>query len=78
MTQVAVTVSDEEYSELLNLRLTALHGFDAGTVTEEEYEQARAMVRYARKVRRTEGAVVTNYRQQSAPQYSAMTRKQVA
>ena len=76
--QVQVTVSDEEYSELLNVRLAAKHGFDEGTVTLEEYNMARTAVRRARKVRRVEGAVVENYRQQSAPQHQAMTRKAVS
>lgn len=73
--KVQVTISDEEYSELLTVRLAAKHGFEAGTVTEEEYNAARKAVRDARKVRRNEGAVVENYRQQSAPQHNAMTRK---
>lgn len=77
-TQVEVTVSDEEYSELLEIRLAAKHGFDEGTVTLEEYNQARTAVRRARKIRRTEGAVVANYKQQSAPQRQAMTRKSQA
>lgn len=72
---VQVTVSDEEYSELLRVRLAAKHGFENDTVTEDEYNEARAAVRRARKVRRQEGAVVENYRQQSAPQHNAMTRK---
>lgn len=72
---VAVTVSDEEYSELLRIRLAAKHGFENDTVTEDEYNEARAAVRRARKIRRQEGAVVENYRQQSAPQHNAMTRK---
>jgi hypothetical protein len=72
------SVSDEEYSELLEIRLAAKHGFDEGTVTLEEYNMARTAVRRARKVRRSEGAVVENYRQQSAPQHRAMTRKAVA
>lgn len=72
---VQVTVSDEEYSELLRIRLAAKHGFEAETVTEDEYNEARAAVRRARKVRRQEGAVVENYRQQSATQHNAMTRK---
>ena len=75
---VTVTVSDEEYSELLRIRLAAKHGFEAGTVTEDEYNEARSAVRRARKIRRSEGAVVENYRQQSAPQHSAMTRKVAA
>lgn len=73
--KVQVTISDEEYSEMLRVRLAAKHGFEAGTVSEEEYNQARAVVRNARKVRKAEGAVVENYRQQSAPQHAAMTRK---
>lgn len=73
--RVQVTISDEEYSELLSTRLAAKHGFEAGTVTEDEYNAARKQVRDARKVRRAEGAVVENYRQQSAPQHAAMTRK---
>lgn len=76
-TKVTVTISDEEYSEMLQVRLAAKHGFEAGTVTQDEYDQARTVVRQARKVRRSEGAVVENYRQQSAPQHQAMTRKTV-
>lgn len=76
--QVQVAVSDEEYSELLRVRLAAKHGFEAETVTEEEYNEARAAVRRARKIRRQEGAVVENYRQQSAPQHNAMTKRQAA
>ncbi len=75
MAQVQVTISDEEYSEMLQVRLAAKHGFDEGTVTYEEYMAARAVVRRARKVRKAEGAVVENYKQQSAPQHQAMTRK---
>lgn len=75
--KVTVTISDEEYSEMLRVRLAAKHGFEAGTVSEEEYNQARAIVRRARKIRKNEGAVVENYRQQSAPQHAAMTRKPV-
>ena len=73
--KVQVTISDEEYSELLYVRLSAKHAFENGTGSEEEYNQARAAVRKARKVRRAEGAVVENYRQQSAPQHAAKTRK---
>lgn len=75
--KVQVTVTDEEYSEALRVRLVAKHSFEAGTVSEEEYNQARAVVRRMRKVRRSEGAVVENYRQQSAPQNAAKTRKPV-
>ena len=78
MQPVEVTVSDEEYSELLRNRLAAKHGFEAGEVTLEEYNMARTLVRRARKVRRVEGAVVENYRQQSRPQHEAMTRKVAA
>lgn len=73
--KVQVTISDEEYSELLHTRLVAKHAFEAGTGTEEEYSAARAAVRHARTIRRREGAVVENYRQQSAPQHAAMTKK---
>ena len=73
--RVQVTVSDEEYSEMLRVRLAAKHAFEADEISELEYEAARAVVRRARKVRKAEGAVVENYRQQSAPQHAAMTRK---
>lgn len=73
--RVQVTISDEEYSELLRSRLAAKHGFENGTVTEEEYAATRSAVRHARTIRRREGAVVENYRQQSAPQHAAMTKK---
>lgn len=76
--KVQVTISDEEYSELLQTRLNAKHGFEAGTVTEDEYNETRAAVRRARRIRKSEGAVVENYRQQSAPQHAAMTKKPVA
>lgn len=76
-TRVQVTVSDEEYSEALRVRLAAKHGFEAGTVTEEEYAAARSVVRGMRKVRRAEGAVVENYRQQSAPQNAAKTKRRL-
>lgn len=76
--RVQVTISDEEYSELLRIRLAAKHAFEAGDGTESELNEARAAVRRARKVRRAEGAVVENYRQQSAPQHNAMTRKRAA
>lgn len=75
-TKVQVTISDEEYSEMLKVRLAAKHAWEAGEITDEEYSQARAVVRRARKVRRNEGAVVENYKQQSAPQHQAMTRRQ--
>lgn len=74
--KVQVTISDEEYSEMLAVRLVAKHEFEAGNITEEEYNAARKVVRDARKVRRAEGAVVENYRQQSLPQHNAKTRKQ--
>lgn len=70
-----VTISDEEYSQMLEARLEAKHQFEAGEGTWEAYQATRAVVRRARKVRRTEGAVVENYRQQSLPQHQAMTRK---
>jgi hypothetical protein len=73
--RVQVTVSDEEYSELLRIRLDAKHAWEADEISDEEYNVARAAVRQARKIRRSEGAVVENYRQQSAPQHNAMTRK---
>lgn len=73
--KVQVTISDEEYSELLKYRLAAKHNFENGIGSEEEYAEARAAVRRARRIRRTEGAVVENYRQQSAPQHAAMTKK---
>lgn len=76
--RVQVTVSDEEYSELLRIRLAAKHAFEAGTGSEEEYSQARAAVRSSRRIRRQEGAVVENFRQQSAPMHKAMTKKRVA
>ena len=76
MSQVQVTVTDEEYSELLKVRLAAKHAYEAEKITLEEYNATRAAVRRARKVRKTEGAVVENYRQQSAPQHNAMTRRQ--
>lgn len=76
--KVQVTISDEEYSELLRIRLAAKHAFEEGTGSESQYDEARAAVRRARKVRRQEGAVVENYRQQSAPQHAAMTRKRAA
>lgn len=72
------SVTDKEYSELLRIRLAAKHGFDEGTVTLEEYNAARTAVRRARKARRAEGAVVENYRQQSATQHNAMTRPAAA
>lgn len=74
-TQTQVTISDEEYSEMLATRLAAKHGWHEGTVTYEEYMAARAVVRRARKIRRSEGAVVENYKQQSAPQHNAMTSR---
>lgn len=73
--RVQVTVSDEEYSELLRIRLNAKHAWEAEQISDEEYNEARAAVRRARRIRRSEGAVVENYRQQSAPQHNAMTRR---
>lgn len=78
MTNVQVTISDEEYSQLLSIRLAAKHDFENELITLDEYNEARSAVRRARKVRRSEGAVVENYRQQSAPQHAAMTRKSVS
>lgn len=77
-TKVQVTISDEEYSEMLSTRLAAKKAYEANDTSDElwmQYQEARAVVRRARKVRRTEGAVVENYKQQSAPQHQAMTRK---
>lgn len=73
--KVQVTISDEEYSEYLRVRLEAKHAFENGTGTEEEWMQARTVVRQARRIRKAEGAVVENYRQQSAPQNAAKTKK---
>lgn len=73
--QVTITISDEEYSQMLQDRLAAMHAFEDGTGTYEEYLSTRAIVRRARKVRKAEGAVVENYKQQSAPQHAAMTKK---
>ena len=70
-----VTITDEEYKGMLEVRLAAKHGFEAGTVTLEQYNAARAQVRRARKVRRQDGAVVETYKQQSAQQHQAMTRR---
>jgi len=73
--RVKVTISDEEYSEMLRQRLAAKHAFEAGTGTLEEWRAWQSAVRVARKVRASEGAVVENYKQQSAPQHAAMTKK---
>lgn len=70
-----VTITDEEYSNMLADRLAAMHAFENGSGTYEAYLATRATVRRARKVRKSEGAVVENYKQQSAPQNAAKTRK---
>lgn len=59
------TVTDEQYKELLAIRLTAMHGFDKGEVDEATMKLARAAVRKARKVRKAEEAsgVLPAYRQ---------------
>jgi hypothetical protein len=73
--KVQVTISDEAYEEMLAVRLSAKHGFEAGTVTEEELKAAQKAVRDARKVRKQEGAVVERFRQVSAPMHGARTKK---
>lgn len=59
------TVTDEQYQELLSIRLAAMHGFADGTVDEPTMKAARAAVRKARKIRRTEegNGVLPTYRE---------------
>lgn len=61
---IVPTVTDEQYKELLAIRLTAMHGFEAGEVDEATMKLARSAVRKARKVRKAEEAsgVLPNYR----------------
>lgn len=49
------TITDAQYKELLATRLAAMKGFEAGTVSEEDKNKARAAVRNARKVFKAEG-----------------------
>jgi hypothetical protein len=78
------TVSDEQYKELLDIRLIAMKGFEAGTVDEQTMKAARAAVRKARKVRKAEAAILEAARQseaqkaearKAAAQKAAATRK---
>lgn len=64
------TVTDEQYQELLSIRLAAMHGFADGTVDEATMKTARAAIRKARKVRRTEegNGVLPAYREHLAKQ----------
>lgn len=50
-------VTDAQYTELLAIRLAAMHGFDDGTVDAATKNQARAAVRQARKVRKEDAEV---------------------
>lgn len=67
------TVTDEQYKELLAIRLTAMHGFEAGEVDEATMKLARAAVRKARKVRKAEEAngVLPAYRDHLVKQAEA-------
>lgn len=67
------TVTDEQYKELLAIRLTAMHGFEAGKVDEATMKLARAAVRRARKVRKAEEAsgVLPAYRDHLVKQAEA-------
>lgn len=65
-TEVTIpTVTDEQYLDLLAIRLGAMKGFAATpqTVDEETKNKARAAVRNARKVRKNEAAILVAYRQ---------------
>lgn len=57
------TVSDEQYQEMLAIRLAAMKGFEAGTVDEDTMKAARAVVRKARKIRKAEAAILEATRQ---------------
>lgn len=59
------TITDEQYKELLAIRLTAMHGFADGTVDEQTMKAARAAIRKARKIRRNEegSGVLPAYRE---------------
>lgn len=48
------TISDEQYKEMLAIRLAAMKGFEKGTVDRDTMLAARAVVRRARKVRNAE------------------------
>jgi len=62
------TVTDDEYQDLLAIRLGAMHGFEANppTVTAEAKNQARAAVRNARKVRKAEAQVIADWNEYQA------------
>jgi hypothetical protein len=74
-TAIKVTVTDEQYLELLATRLAAMKGFKAGTVTAEEKNIARAAVRMARKVRKTESLQLQALRDQAAAAEIARAEK---
>lgn len=69
--QIQVTVTDEQYQELLAIRLTAMKGFEAGTVDETTMKAARAAVRKARKVRKAESEQLEALREQEAKKAAA-------
>jgi hypothetical protein len=60
------TVTDDQYKELLAIRLTAMHGFAEGTVDEATMKLARAAIRKARKVRKAEAEILEAYREHLA------------
>lgn len=53
-------VTDDEYLDLLAIRLAAMKGFEAGTVSSEDKNYARAGVRNARKTRKVPTQVALN------------------
>lgn len=65
------TVTDEQYKELLAIRLTAMHGFADGTVDEATMKLARSAIRKARKVRKSESEILEAYRQHLIAQAEA-------
>lgn len=71
------TVTDEQYKELLSIRLAAMHGFADGTVDEATKNQARTAVRKARKVRHLEeeNGVLPDYREYQAKQVAEAEAK---
>ncbi len=68
------TITDEQYQELLAIRLAAMKGFDAGTVDAETKNKARAAVRKARTVRKAEAAVITTWNAFQAEQEAAKAK----
>lgn len=63
-----------QYSEMLAIRLTAMHGFAGGTVDAETKNKARAAVRNARKAIQNAGLTVDEWREAEQAREAALTQ----